>query len=383
MRIAFVSLMTASPWGASEVLWTQTAQRALEAGHQVFISASGWPELAKELQELKESDACIDLRTRNRWVRRSAWLARAVGVFAQLRSFRPDVICLNQGGTYDITRSGSIAELRRVLRSTATPTVLLCHCEQSPPQRGIHSVRRVFQRIAIVGFTARSAQAVTERHLDFTLSNARAFQNPVNVERGECLPWPQDDHLRLAYVGRLEAVKNLHTLIESLSQRAWVDRSWTLSLFGEGSLRESLERAVHKSGLPGKVRFAGYVADIRSVWAHHHVLLLPSHLEGVPSAMIEAMLCGRPVVATNTGGIAEWIHDGSNGFLIAGSSSAAVSNTLERVWSQRDQLQRMGESAYTSACLKRDPDPPGTLLRWLHEAALNGAPSRHSDMPPG
>jgi len=381
MRIAFVSLMTASAWGASEALWAETAQRALESGHQVFISTSAWPQLAKELHGLKENSGHIHLRTRNRWVRRSAWLARAVGMFAKLKHFRPDVICINQGGTYDLARSGSTAELRRVLRSTAIPIVLLCHCEQALPRRRTALVRRIFERMTIVGFTAASAQAVTENHLGFSLTNARVFQNPVNVERAERLPWPNDDDLRFAYVGRLEPVKNLHTLIESLAQRAWADRSWKLTLFGEGSLRESLERIVDRSGLARHVRFAGHVADVPSIWTDHHVLLLPSHREGVPSAMIEAMLCGRPVVATNTGGIGEWIQDGATGFLIAEATRMAVSNTLERVWSQRHQLQRMGEHAYTSVCSKRDPDPPRTLLEWLQEAAFNRGQNRQLYMP--
>ncbi|HEY5809628.1 MAG TPA: hypothetical protein VIT67_16755, partial [Povalibacter sp.] len=114
MRAAFISLMAGAPWAASEILWAETAQRALDDGHEVFASVLRWPQRPALLESLGQRGAQVTYRSRNRWIRRSALVARAVDLFAALRRFRPDVICLSQGGTYDIARSGSMVELRRV-----------------------------------------------------------------------------------------------------------------------------------------------------------------------------------------------------------------------------------------------------------------------------
>src|SRR5262245_35794026 len=98
MRVAFVSLMAGSPWAASDMAWGQTARRALAAAHEVFISTLRWPQRPAALDSLERSGAQLDLRSRHRWIRRSALVARATDAFGRLRRFQPDVICISQGG---------------------------------------------------------------------------------------------------------------------------------------------------------------------------------------------------------------------------------------------------------------------------------------------
>jgi L-malate glycosyltransferase len=184
------------------------------------------------------------------------------------------------------------------------------------------------------------------------------------------VPWPsRPSPLRLAFVGRLEPVKNLDALLTVLVQDRWSQRDWTLTLFGSGSLRAELENSVAQHHLASRCTFAGHVADISSIWTEHHVLILPSRFEGVPLAMIEALLCGRPAVATNTGGIAEWIHDGETGLLIRDAGVPAIAEALERLWGIRGELETLGLRAHSRTLAKRDPDPAGTLLAWLTTAA--------------
>jgi glycosyltransferase involved in cell wall biosynthesis len=85
--------------------------------------------------------------------------------------------------------------------------------------------------------------------------------------------------------------------------------------------------------------------------------------------MIEAMLCGRPVVATPAGSVGEWVEDGSGGFLVARPDAPALAEALERLWTRRADLEAMGRAAYDHAARRRDPNPARTLLRWLEEIA--------------
>jgi glycosyltransferase involved in cell wall biosynthesis len=367
MRLAFVSIMPRAPWAASEVLWAQTALRALQLGHEVLVSVYRWDEVPEAIAELARAGARVDFRPRDRWSRRSALLSRLRRVYRPLEQFAPDAICVSQGGTYDIGRSGSMSELRDTLSRLHAPYVLLCHCEQpAPPSRRLQQTRATFRDAAIVGMLAERLCRLSEQHLDMALPHARVFHNPVNLRRIERLPWPADSTLRLAFVGRLDPVKNLKLLADVLAAPTWLQRDWTLTVCGVGPEREAVEL---NTALRERIEFAGYVKDIASMWATHHVLIMPSRFEGVPLAMVEAMLCARPVVATDIGGIAEWLQDQRNGFLIARADAGEVAAALERMWNTRSQLEALGARAHQDAVAKRDPDPPATLLQWLEQTA--------------
>ncbi len=367
MRIAFVSLMAGAPWAASELLWAQTAQRALEQGHEVLISTYRWNECPPALSELASAGALLSFRPRTGWQRRSALLSRLVGTFRPLHQFRPDIVCISQGGSYDVARGGSTAALRQTLARLMSPYTLLCHREQAPPAlRRLRIAQQMFADAAFVGLLADKLKNVSETQLRMRLPNARIFHNPVNVaDFRSAQPIRADATLRMATVGRLEPVKNLGALIEALSDTRWQTRPWSLTVCGTGSQRDRLEDHTRERSLTDRITFAGHVDDIDALWSTHDVLILPSHFEGVPLAMVEAMLCGRPVVATDVGGISEWIEEGRNGFLIDQPSPAAIDAVLEQLWAQRDHLQVLGDTARALTIAKRDADPVGTLLGWL------------------
>ena len=72
---------------------------------------------------------------------------------------------------------------------------------------------------------------------------------------------------------------------------------------------------------------------------------MPSRVEGMPLAMVEAMLCGRPVIATDVAGHSEIIEDGATGFLAKAATVDAFRSALEQAWQRRSDLQRMGKLA--------------------------------------
>lgn len=384
MRLAYVSIMARSPWGACEALWTQAALRALQLGHEVLISVYRWDECPPAIAQLERAGARIDFRPRDRWSRRSALVSRLRRTYKALEEFAPDVICVSQGGTYDIARGGSNSELRNALARTRAPYVLLCHCEQPVPHhRRLQRAREAFTHAAVVGVLADRLRKLSEVHLGIALPHARVFHNPVNLQQIAALPWPRSESLRLAFVGRLDPVKNLKLLVEVLAQPSWLQRDWTLTVCGVGPERELVEQHPTLNPiLKERIRFAGYVSDIAAVWAAHQVLVMPSQFEGVPLAMVEAMLCARPVVATDIGGVAEWLHEGHSGFLIAQPTAADVNSALERMWAARQQLASMGIGAHEDALAKRDADPAGTLHSWLEQAALAAQIPGHASESP-
>ena len=90
--------------------------------------------------------------------------------------------------------------------------------------------------------------------------------------------------------------------------------------------------------------FEGQTADLTSIWKEHHALVLPSRAEGLPLALVEAMMCGRPCVVTKVGGNAKVVEDGITGFLAAPDEDS-IDAALEEAWARRGELREMGQRA--------------------------------------
>jgi glycosyltransferase involved in cell wall biosynthesis len=174
----------------------------------------------------------------------------------------------------------------------------------------------------------------------------------------------------MACVGRLlVSNKGQHLLLAALAEDPWRSRPYRLSFYGEGPDRNYLEELVEFYDLGDKVCFAGHTSNVAGIWQRAHVALQPSFVEGAPQSLLEAMLCRRPCVATAVSGIPEWVEEGKTGFFAEAPTVHHLRLALERAWENRHRWMEMGEAAREACLAKRDPDPAGTLLALLREAA--------------
>jgi glycosyltransferase involved in cell wall biosynthesis len=146
--------------------------------------------------------------------------------------------------------------------------------------------------------------------------------------------------------------KRLHLIINALSQIDDIEISWTH--IGEGPLRKEIE-ALAASELGNKqnisYRFAGQMGNkqLLEYYAGNIVDLFinVSESEGVPVSIMEANSFGIPAVATNTGGVAELVDDGSGFLLEVDSSSKTIAETIMRYYGLSDEAkQNMRSNAY-------------------------------------
>jgi glycosyltransferase involved in cell wall biosynthesis len=91
--------------------------------------------------------------------------------------------------------------------------------------------------------------------------------------------------------------------------------------------------------------------------------------------MLEAMMCGRAVLATPVGGVRDWIEDGVNGYCAPDITSDAIHSTLVRALADRARWPALGLAARARFDRQRDPDPVGKLLGVMDAAALASLPS--------
>ena len=181
--------------------------------------------------------------------------------------------------------------------------------------------------------------------------------------------WPDDrDGLRVACLGRLyPPEKGQDLLIRVLARDKWRTRALSLTFCGEGPQREGLERMASLHGVTN-VRFAGFTADVATVWNDHHALLLGSRCEGLPLVVVEAMLSGRVPIVTAVAG-AEVIDDGIHGFLASASTEDAIDDALERAWQRREEWRAIGAAASAHIRTLVPPDPPAVFAQTLLQFA--------------
>ena len=173
--------------------------------------------------------------------------------------------------------------------------------------------------------------------------------NGVRLPSSETAGFSRDSRPRsgapvIGWVGRMVPVKGLPTLLKAVAEMK-LTPSPTLLLIGDGPERDSLEDLAKRLGIHERVRFQGFVEDAWPYYEQMDVFALPSHQEGIPMALLEALGSGLPVVASEVGGIPHVMGAESVGVLIDSSSPTAWARSLSVLLSDRSRMRAIGERA--------------------------------------
>ena len=228
---------------------------------------------------------------------------------------------------------------------------------QETPVRG--RTAAVYEAAKHIYFVSEGNRELVRSMLATPLLNSSVISNPFAVSYNADPPWPADDsaELRLACVGRLyPSAKGQDLIFAALADKKWRDRAVSVTLYGNGPDKPALEASIKMYNLQN-ARFGGYVHDIEAIWAKHHALILPSRYEGLPIAVIEAMICNRACIVTDIAGNAEHIEDNVTGFVAPGARIHYVDDALERCWQNRSKLQEMGKAAGSAIRARIPADP--------------------------
>jgi glycosyltransferase involved in cell wall biosynthesis len=153
----------------------------------------------------------------------------------------------------------------------------------------------------------------------------------------------------IVYIGRMDVKKGLRELVEAAATLHPRRPSLHVYLVGVGPDRQLIEAAIQASDATGYIHMLpGCSPDDVAVWmAAADLVTLPSYMEGCPNVVLEALACGRPVVATHVGGIPEIMSDDS-GQLVPPRDPAelarALASVLDRAWDAATISARGGRS---------------------------------------
>lgn len=171
---------------------------------------------------------------------------------------------------------------------------------------------------------------------------------PQRDEVGEPLaePAPARAPATLVFLGHLEAGKGCYDLLRAMRTIVAAVPQARLLLCGDGQ-RDKAHALAASLGLQASVDFPGWVdAERRAALLDMAtVFVLPSHAEGLPMSLLEAMAHGVPVVATAVGGIPEAVRDGLEGVLVAPRHTAALAGAVLGLLADPDARMRMGAAA--------------------------------------
>ena len=152
------------------------------------------------------------------------------------------------------------------------------------------------------------------------------------------------DHSVICTIAHLEEHKGVKYLLESASLLLQSRNDVSFLVVGEGRLKEKLKILCADLKIEENVVFAGERGDIPEILSLTDIFVLPSLREGLPLTILEAMACGKPVIATNVGGIPEVVKDGVSGILISPKDPEALHSAINELLGDREKLKKMGHN---------------------------------------
>lgn len=189
----------------------------------------------------------------------------------------------------------------------------------------------------------------------FPVERIVAIPGCVNTElfrvAREESPDPAGAARNIICVARLEYAKGIDVLLHAWAQMMHAPPVWlgglrpALHLVGDGKFRAQLERIAAELGIADSVKFLGQRGDVVTLLQQSWGFVLPSRWEGMPNALLEAMACGLPCVATRVSGSEDVIAHGVNGFLVNPERPTELARALRRIVENTDLARRLGNEA--------------------------------------
>ena len=247
----------------------------------------------------------------------------------------------------------SIATVHTVMRVASD------HFEANSPYSAVHNIARRLQ--STIAY-ATELEILRNSDLITTISQSVALElggyglDPgkiIALENGvdERIYTPrrsgEPEEMYVLYVGRLDFRKGLFDLIRCGKYVGEEYPEVKFVITGEGPLQGKLKEEVRKMQLQDRIIFLGHVSRSRLIQLYQDatVFVLPSHYEGLPTVLLEAMSCGVPVVATSVSGNTEVISSGVNGLLVPPKAPRDMAMAISRLLGDEQLRQDLGKAA--------------------------------------
>jgi len=317
-----------------------------------------------------------------------------------MREFQPDVVHIQD---HYILCSAVVHEARKlhipvIGTNHFLPENLLPFLRKFPNLQNIFAIPlwtmmlAVFNKLDLATTPSQTAARILQSqkiHIP-----VHAISNGVDVNRFQ--PDPETDRVGirrkynlapdktlLLYVGRLDGEKRLDTLLEAVALLPRDD--FQLAIAGHGLYEQTLRRQMQALGLEERVRFIGFADpdDLPSLYNSADIFVMPSPEELQSIATLEAMACGKPILAADARALPELVKPEVNGYLFKACDPEDAARQMEKLLNAPDQWAALGQASFERAqghslqsTIQHFEADYGTVMEKIPVAQRKTAPTR-------
>lgn len=205
---------------------------------------------------------------------------------------------------------------------------ITAHCEETQRKTVAMGYRPDDVRLLVCGFEARPVTTPEDERRAGRAGLGAAEEDTVLIN-----------------VARFYPEKAHEVLLEGFRQMLEKEPRLQLWLLGVGPEEERIRTLVSGLGLTDRVKFLGFRSDLERVLSLADIMVHPSHMEGVPLAILSGLAAGMPVVATAVGGLPEVVRNGHSGILLPPGEPDTLAATVLELCRDRERGRKLGAAA--------------------------------------
>jgi glycosyltransferase involved in cell wall biosynthesis len=210
--------------------------------------------------------------------------------------------------------------------------------------------RFAFWSSAAVVCNGDAVRSFVAQHFRISIRKSIVIHNGIDLDRfltSRVSPASKEvddgtSERRVITVARLVPEKDIELFIEAAKSLCREYGRVRFVVVGDGPCRSDLLRRVSQAKFDQQISFLGERDDVPQLLLHADVFWLTSEWEGLPNALLEAMACGKPVIARDVGACREVINHGINGFLVSGRDARQFSEYTQDLLTNPPRLREMG-----------------------------------------
>lgn len=339
--------------GGSEILWLNSALALKNQNYQIKIATYYKPEklsinfsgISRINLHKRYSSLSIIERATNKLFKKKHYPKDNLEKL--IKDYQPNLVILSQGNNvdgFDFMHLCLKLNVNYVTISQLVTEVLWLSLDDEK----IETLKKLYSLSKMNFFVSNQNLHLHEKMIGARFENSKIIFNPFIKSSVIQINYPelQNGYFKIALVGRLETYhKGYDLLIEVISKQKWRDRNVQFTAFGSGPHEKLIKRLINLYHV-SNIKLVAHVNNIEEIWKNHHLLIMPSRMEGQSLSLIEAMNYKRAAVVTNVGGIDELIIEGYNGFIAEHPTVECIDLALEKAWKHRLEWKEMGVNAY-------------------------------------